>query len=146
MFISAVQQRESAVCIRASPPCWASFPHHPTPPGHYPSSLLCRKSGPQARQQVTSGECRIGSLCPKMQLGWAEATLGHCPEVRRHCPFSSQAAVRKIVHRVEEGPAASGLSLQAPTLLLLLFISLGLLVPSRFSEEDLKLLSQKLKS
>ena len=54
--------------------------------------------------------------------------------------------MRKIVHRVEEGSAASGLSLQAPTSLLLLFISLGLLIPSRFSEEDLKLLSQKLKS
>ena len=96
---------------------------------------------------VGSLEHSQGIFVPKdaARASWSNSP-GHCPEVRRHCPFSSQVVTWKIVHHVQEGPAASGLSLQAPTSLLLLFISLGLLIPSLFSEEDLKLLSQKLKS
>lgn len=59
---------------------------------------------------------------------------------------SAKWSWRRLFNVCKIGLAAPGLSLQAYTSSLLLLLSLGLLSPSLFREEDLKLLSQKLKS
>ena len=80
VLVSAVQQRESPVCIHTSPPSWASYSPQPTHLGHHRAlswaPLLC-SSGPL--DPLYTRKCMYVSATLPVQLTLSFPHYGHKP-------------------------------------------------------------------